>query len=97
MADECSDPLCNEERIEDRKFCAEHAANLDRIRHELETDPKLLYRQRSDHPDRVIDDSQKDKPSKAKSIPICCAPGCFNERARGETYCFEHDDFAGGD
>lgn len=95
---ECSTPRCEEEALEDGKFCKPHQENLDRIRHELETDPKLLYRQRSDHPDRKIDDAKTfGKGKRRPRTPVCCVPGCFEERARTDSYCYEHRDFAGGD
>lgn len=95
---ECATPRCEKEALPGGKFCAEDQANMDRIREELETDPKLLYRQRSDHPDRKISDEKTfGKGKRRPRTPVCCVPGCFNERPKAESYCFEHEGFAGGD
>jgi hypothetical protein len=58
---QCSTPRCTAERIEGRYFCAPCAANLDRIKAEFESDPLLLYNQRSD--------TRKDAESGAKRPP----------------------------
>jgi len=81
---ECGNPYCNKERLLDRYVCEEHAQELDRIREELESDPKLLYNQRSDNEDREY---TTEKTSRKPGLPICCNIGCFELRVPPNPYC----------
>lgn len=83
---QCATPRCRNPRIAGRRFCAKCAANLDRIREELETDPLLLYRQRSDT--RNPAEAGAGRP---KRPPTCCYVGCYEIREAGKSFCFAHE------
>jgi hypothetical protein len=89
----CATPNCPAEPQEGRRFCGEHAQRLAEIREDLENNPRLLYRQRSDNPERVFNDGRKRRPS----VPTCCVPGCYEIRIPPTPYCDDHEGFAGGD
>jgi hypothetical protein len=88
----CGTPRCNRPKAPGRYVCATHAQEMDRIREELETDPRLLYRLRSDNKDRVILDNGKSKKIGKASLPTCCMPGCFELRVPPDIYCDHHMD-----
>ena len=87
---QCGNPFCSEPRAEDRYVCESHAQELDSIRADFEADPKLLYRQRSDNPNRVISDASGRKYSQ-KIPPMCCKVGCFEIRVPPAVFCSEHE------
>lgn len=93
----CGTPDCQSERIEGRYVCDEHAKEMDRIRHELETDPLLLYNQRSSNKNRIITDNAQAKgkrPKKRPRAPVCCLVGCYEIRVPPSPYCDAHSDTA---
>ena len=79
--------------------CKEHSAFFKRVREELEDNPKLIYNQRSDNPNRTLTDKEtgKRKKPRGKNLPVCCVPSCFELRVPPDPYCMDHYDFAGGD
>src|SRR5687768_7221212 len=86
----CSSPQCEGKRVRGRNFCKVCAKNLDRIRKEFEDDPKLLYNQRSDNPDRKM--AEKDAPIKRpRTSPTCCMIGCYEHRQPPSPYCILHE------
>jgi len=98
-AAECVFTDCSKKPLKEEKSCREHYDFFKRIREELEENPKLLYNQRSDNPNRTLTDKHtgKTKKSRGKKLPICCVPGCFEQRVPPDPYCTDHYGFAGGD
>lgn len=74
----CGNPYCESglDRAPDRFVCEVCMPEYDRIREELREDPRLLFHQRSDNPDR-----------KTRSVPTCKTVGCFQERVPPDIYC----------
>lgn len=87
----CGNPSCKKEPLEGRFVCDEHAGEMDRIKKELEEDPRLLYHQRSDNPNRrFTEPSGKVATKKAPTVPTCKVLGCFQERVPPDIYCDQH-------
>lgn len=59
---------------------------FDRWREESERDPRLLYQQRSDNPNRQFKDKEVKKKRRPR-LPTCCRPGCFEIRTPPDPYC----------
>jgi hypothetical protein len=87
---QCGNPFCTEPKAPDRFLCVTHARDMDQIRSEFEEDPKLLYNQRSDNPDRLVTDPQSRNKRKPK-LPTCCKPGCYELRVPPAAFCFAHE------
>jgi hypothetical protein len=87
----CGNPYCTEPRKEGRWVCEFHAQEMDRIREEMETDPKLLYNQRSAKKDRLLQDGGNSG-RKAPRRPTCCWIGCYELRVPPSPFCWEHED-----
>lgn len=93
---QCGRPDCVEPKAPNRHVCRGCAGDYDRIRKELEEDPKLLYHQRSDSERRVYTD-ESGKTKKRPTTPTCRLPGCFQERVPPDIYCDGHRDMGSDD
>lgn len=74
---DCANPACTDAPIPGRRFCPEHAVQLDRMRVEFEEDGRA----------RRHDAFGRTKRRRGSKVPICCTVGCFNERIAGEAFC----------
>ena len=66
-AAKCAFLDCPKKPLKDEKTCREHYDFFKRVREELEENPKLLYNQRSDNPNRTLTDKQTGKTKKSKT------------------------------
>ena len=75
---QCGTPQCRRKKAPGRFVCKKHAKEMDRIKAEMEADPRLLWNQRS-------------AGKKVKRPPTCSQPGCWEIRVPPSPYCDEHE------
>lgn len=76
---ECGTPRCAEPPAAGSRFCAEHGANLARIKAEMAVDSAIRG--------RSAVRAREAMPKKRPSTPTCCNLGCFNERVPPAAFC----------
>ncbi len=100
----CETPVngkpCGKKRVKGSLLCVKHRNAIRKSAEETAKDPRLMYNQRSDSPNRKAIEVQK-KNGKKKDvvvkkrpprIPTCCVIGCYQPRVPGEPFCYECQD-----
>jgi hypothetical protein len=85
----CSTPRCEAPKSRGSNFCLPCKHRLKDIKQDFESDPRLLYMQRSDNRDRrfLKTGATRRAGGKRPSLPVCCKPGCYELRVPPDPYC----------